>query len=300
MARCLPVSSSVSSRARLVALGAALALAPACAKQTIAHEQIERDANEILFLLSQAGIEAEKVKDEESRELRFNVLVAKDMETTSLGILQKHNLPMMRADDTSAMFKEGGMIPTNEQQRAKREVGIRGDIINSLRAVPRVVDVQATVTIPEDNPLRDVNEAKPKPKASVLVIYLEDGEGKPPITVEDVQKFVQAALPEIKSGEVSVNMFPRSAGAGAALAQGGAAGGGVPMVDPTKGCLEKETVIGIDVCKGGRSKVQTMLIGAIAVAGLLSGMVIFAVLRAMRYRKDLTRLTAQFEKVKAK
>ncbi len=70
--------------------------------------------------------------------------------------------PKTKADDTSAMFKEGGMIPTNEQQRAKREVGIRGDIVNALRAVPRVVDVQANVTIPEDSPLRDVNEAKPK------------------------------------------------------------------------------------------------------------------------------------------
>ena len=33
------------------------------------------------------------------------------------------------------MFKDGGMIPTPEQQRAKREIGIRGDIINSLRAI---------------------------------------------------------------------------------------------------------------------------------------------------------------------
>ncbi len=59
-------------------------------------------------------------------------------------------------------------------------------------------------------------------------------------------------------------------------------------------------MIGIDVCKGERTKVHTMLVLAVATAGILAGMVIFAVLRAMRYRKDLTRLTAQFEKVKAK
>lgn len=269
----------------------------ACAKQNIAHQQDERNANEIVYLLSLHGIEAESVKDEESRDLRFNVHVAKDQGTAALGVMSRYNLPKTRADDTSAMFKEGGMIPTNEQQRAKREVGIRGDIINGLRAVPRVVDVQVTVTIPEDNPLRDVNEAKPRPKASVLIVYLEDAEAKPPMPVEEVQKFVQAALPEIKSTEVSVNMFPLGAATAGVV---GGAGGPAQTVDPTKGCVEKEKVIGIDVCKGEKSKVQQIIIGSVLMAGLLSAMVIVAVLRAMRYRKDLTRLTAQFEKVKAK
>ncbi|MCK6546073.1 hypothetical protein L6R52_09405 [Myxococcota bacterium] len=278
----------------LLAIGLFLG-ASACAKQKIAHEQIEKDSNEIVLLLNQNGIEAEAVKNEESRDLRFDVQVSRDAVAAALAVMQRYNLPKQRADDTSAMFKEGGMIPTSEQQRAKREVGIRGDIINSLRAVPRVVDVQATVTIPEDNPLRDPSEAKPKPKASVLVIYLDDAEGKPPIPVEEVQKFVQASLPEIKSAEVSVNMFP--------IAQPGTTMGasGVPIaIDPGKGCLEKEVVIGIEVCKGQKSKVSNLILASVVVAGLLSGMVIFAVLRAMRYRKDLTRLTAQFEKVKTK
>lgn len=286
---------SVRSSRALLVIGLLLG-ASACAKQKIAHEQLERDSNEIVLLLNQSGIEAEAVKNEESRELRFDVQVARDAVGGALAVMQRYNLPKQRADDTSAMFKEGGMIPTSEQQRAKREVGIRGDIINSLRAIPRVVDVQATLTIPDDNPLRDPSEAKPKPKASVLVIYLDDAEGKPPIPVEEVQKFVQASLPEIKSGEVSVNMFPIGA-AGAGLA--GAVG--VPIaIDPGKGCIEKEVVIGIEVCKGQKSKVSNLILASVVVAGLLSGMVIFAVLRAMRYRKDLTRLTAQFEKVKTK
>lgn len=279
--------------ATLLAFGGA-----GCARETVAHQQTEREANMILDLLVHSGIDdASKVRDETSRDLRFNVLVPKDLMQLAYSTLEAHNLPKTSADDTSAMFKEGGMIPTSEQQRAKREVGIRGDIINSLRSVPRVIDVKAAVTLPEDSPLRDVNEAKPRPKASVILVYLESGDKTPPISVEGVQRYVQGALPEIKSTEISVNMFPT----GGAHEGGGKEGGAAtPIVDPAKGCLERERVIGIDVCAGNKSKVQNLMLGSVVIAGLGSAMIIFITLRAMRYRKELTRLTAQFEKVKAK
>jgi type III secretion system YscJ/HrcJ family lipoprotein len=283
--------------AEALLIGALLLSATACKTETIAHQQLEREANKIINLLMANGIDdVSKVKDEGSRELRFNVMVPETHKQKALQILELHNLPKMSADDTDAMFKEGGMIPTNEQQRAKREVGIRGDIINSLRSVPRVVDVQAVVTLPEDSPLRDPNEAKPRPKASVILTYLEDGDKAPPIDVEGVQRFVQASLPEVKSTEISVNMFP----SGNIHDPGKEAGGGGPIVDPARGCVERERVIGLDVCSGNKSKVYNLMLGATVIAGVLSAMVIVAVLRAMRYRKDLTRLTAQFEKVKAK
>jgi type III secretion system YscJ/HrcJ family lipoprotein len=279
----------------LLLLAATALLSSACKQETIAHQQLEREANKIVNLLMTSGIDdVSKIKDEASRELRFNVLVPEGQKQKALQILELHNLPKMAADDTDAMFKEGGMIPTNEQQRAKREVGIRGDIINSLRAVPRVVDVQAVVTMPEDSPLRDPNEPKPKPKASVILTYLEDGDKAPPIDVEGVQRFVQASLPEIKSTEISVNMFPSGN-----IHEPGKEGA-QPMIDPTRGCIEKERVIGIDVCAGDKPKVYKLMLWATVISGVLAAMVIIAVLRAMRYRKDLTRLTAQFEKVKAK
>jgi type III secretion system YscJ/HrcJ family lipoprotein len=280
-----------------IAIALLTLLSTACKQETIAHQQIEREANKIVNLLMTSGIgDVTKVKDEGSRELRFNVIVPEGEKQKALQILELHNLPKNAADDTSAMFKEGGMIPTNEQQRAKREVGIRGDIINSLRAVPRVVDVQAVVTMPEDSPLRDPNDPKPKPKASVIVTYLEDGDKAPPIDVEGVQRFVQASLPEIKSTEISVNMFPT----GNIHDPGKDASGSAPIVDPQRGCVEKERVIGLEVCSGNKTKVYNLMLGMLVIAGVLSAMVIVAVLRAMRYRKDLTRLTAQFEKVKAK
>jgi len=277
-----------------LALGALLA--SACAQETIAHQQSEREANRIVKLLRDVGMDADKIKDPESREIRFNIVVPKDAAHEALRILEDHNLPETPKPDTAEIFREGGMIPTSEQERAKRVVGIEGDIVNGLRQLPRVVDVVAAVSIPQDDPLRDVNEEKPKPKISVMVVYQPEGpEGLPPITVEDVQKFVYAKVSDMKVPEVSVLLIPNR---NTSKSEAGSVAGLAPAIDPSKGCAEKERVVGIDVCLGNKKKVVNLIFGAVIVAGLLAGMAVVAVLRAMRYRKDLTRLTAQFQNVK--
>lgn len=262
----------------------------ACAQETIAHQQPERDANKIQRILKDRGIDATKIRDEESRELAFNILVAGDEVHTALQILSEFNLPDTRATE-SADLLEGGMIPTPEQQLLKKQVAIRGDIINALRDLPRVVDVKVVVSIPVDNPLRDPTAEPPRPKVSVIVVYQPDKAGAPPFTQEDVQRFAYAAVPDIKSAEVSVMLTPQSVGEALPM---DSKKGPQAVVNPQTHC-KKESVIGITLCEGNKKKVINLLLGAIVVAGILAGMAVIAVLRAMRYRKDLTRLTAQFQ-----
>ncbi|MEQ8279207.1 MAG: hypothetical protein RMA76_17380 [Deltaproteobacteria bacterium] len=263
----------------------------ACAQETIAHQQTERQANRIVKILKDRGVEAVKLKDEDSRELAFNVMVPETDSHGALSILSEFNLPDKPATE-SADLLEGGMIPTPEQQLLKKQVAIRGDIINALRDLPRVVDVKAVVSIPIDNPLRDPTAEPPRPKASVIVVFQPDDAGAPPFTQEDVQRFAYAAVPEIKSGEVSVMLTPRSNES--VVKTRDPNNPNPPPPNPRTHC-KKESVIGITLCEGNKRKVINLLLGAIVVAGVLAGMAVIAVLRAMRYRKDLTRLTAQFQ-----
>ena len=279
-------------------IGSALLLA-GCAQETVAHQQEERFANQIWHLLKEAGLDPTKVQDTESRELRFNILVPQDQFASALSVLEEKNLPEIPKPSTADMFQEGGMIPTTEQERAKRVVGVEGDIVNALRRVPGVVDVQSSVSIPEDNPLRDVNEARPRPKAAVIIVYDPDDNDAPPMTSKEFQQFVQAKLPDLRSSEVSVQLVRRRGAlkSGANGARASDLAGMGQAFDPTRAC-EKESVIGIVVCKGNRKKIINIVLVAVIVAGLLAGLAVVAVLRAMRYRKDLTRLTAQFQQVR--
>ncbi len=274
-----------------------------CAQETIAHQQEEAEANNMVRLLEEASIDATKLKDEESRELRFNIMVPAESRKAALDILEAHNLPKTEKPDSASLFSEGGMIPTSTQERVKQEVGAVGDIINALRDLPRIINVKATVSIPVDNPLRDVNEARPTPKGSVILVYQPDGTEKPPMSTQQVQSFVSARLPELSPQQVSVLFVPSHGfGGGKKIGTNGSNGNGngaAPMIDPAKGCLERETVLGIEVCKraGNKRKIFNLIIIACVIAGLAAVLAVLAMLRAMRYRKDLTRLTAQFKNV---
>lgn len=270
-----------------------------CAQETIAHQQEEREANRILVLLREAGVSAQKVRDPEAREMRFNVSVSEGDTAGALALLEKHNLPVSKRPDTADMFQGGGLIPTSEQERAKRVVGVEGDLVNALRQLPGVVEVEAAVSIPAENPLRDVNEARPKPKASILVVYQPDANRQPPLTTEAFQQFVQAKLPDLRTAEVTVLLVPtgsrRSQQAGVDGDPGALAAGGLP-IDPELGCAEKESIFGVEVCRGNRVKLLNLMLGAGAVAAITALLAVIASLKAMRYRKDLTLLTAQFER----
>ncbi len=289
----------VTLRTRLLFGFLLMAWGSGCAKETIAHSQDERDANRMLVLLKGEGIDAAKVKDEGSRDLKFNVLVGASDAPGALSVLESHNLPENRQADTQQMFQESGMIPTATQERAKQEVGKTGDIINQLRKVPGVIDVMAAVSLPEQDPLREITEERLKPKASVVILYRPNGTENPPISPDQVQKFVQARLPQIKPEEVNVLLLPsgEASQGGPSLASADGTGASAFAAMGTEGCLQKERVIGIEVCAGNKKRIVHLMVGAALIAGLLSTMVVIAVLRAMRYRKDLTRLTAQFERV---
>lgn len=71
----------------------------------------------------------------------------------------------------------------------------------------------------------------------------------------------------------------------------------VLTIDPAKGCLQWEEVIGIVVCEGNKKKVFQLIIISVVVVGVLAVLMVFSILRAMRYRKDLIRFMAQFKQV---
>ena len=272
-------------------------LAVGCAQEVIAHQQTERDANKMVKILQDQGIAASKLKDEESRDLRFNIHVPADQQHNALAILEDHNLPEVQKKDSAAVSGEGGLIPTSEQELTKKIVGIEGDLTNALRALPRVVDVKVTVTVPREDPLRDPNKAKPRPKASVILVYQPDATDIPPISTEDVQRFVQAKFEGIRAEEVSVLLIPNKlaapAGAGA-----GAGASAARVIDPLKGCEVKELILGIEVCAGNKKKIINIVVVAVIVAGVFAGLAVVGVLRALHYRKEYTKLTAQFPGVK--
>ena len=69
-------------------------------------------------------------------------------------------------------------------------------------------------------------------------------------------------------------------------------------IDPALGCPTKEKVLGIEVCQGQRRKVLNWIIGSITLSGIMAAVAVVSVLRLLRYRREFTRLTAQFQQLR--
>ncbi|MBX2811994.1 MAG: hypothetical protein KTR25_09290 [Myxococcales bacterium] len=257
-----------------------------CAEETVAHRQGERQANRILVLLRTAGISAKKIPDLKARKLRFHVVVKERDVSESLVILEKHNLPEQERLGTAESFGAGGMIPTAEHERAKRIVGVEGDIVNAFRKIPRVISAEAAVSIPQIDPLRSDVDVRPRPKASIILVYLTDTSTHPPISIEEVQKHVQAKLPELKSREVNVLLLasPHASSEHQNTSE-------ISPQEPEFACSKRDYVLGIYVCAGERWKILAGLITFALAFGLMASLVVISSLRMRRYRQDLSRLT---------
>lgn len=256
-----------------------LALISGCARETVAHGQDERSANRIVGLLyAAAAINADAIIREKSNPPAFDVSVSQSDHQRALAVLKKFNLPAEKHDDTCALLiRSTELIPTPERQLSKMTCGISGDITNKLRAIDGVVDASVLLSIPAKSFELDPTIERPRPRVAVIVTYLPNAGNKSPISRDEVTSFAAAAVPELQRKDVDVTMI-EATDEWAHL--------------PMAGTCVKTEIFGVAICAEDRSRLASLVLTAICVSGVFAALMLFAVLRALRYRKELTRLTS--------
>jgi type III secretion protein J len=186
----------------------ALSLGTGCTID-LQHDLTEQDANEIYVLLSKNGIAATKEKEEGGNELRFKLVVPKADAAQAADLMKAYSLPRP-VEKGLNHFAKGGMVPTATEERAMLLKALGGEVSNALNQIDGVLEARAIVMIPENNDLTQP-ENKPMPSASVFIKYRSVAKNQPPpISREDVQKFVATAVPELKPEAVTVLMTAAS------------------------------------------------------------------------------------------
>ena len=178
-----------------------LALGTGCTID-LQHELTEQDANEIYVLLSKNGIAATKLKEEGGNELRFRIQVPKADAAQAAELLRAYSLPRPMEKGLSH-FAKGGMVPTATEERAMLLKALGGEVSNALNQVDGVLEARVIVMIPENNDLTQP-ENKPMPSASVFIKYRPGEKNGPPLKIEEIQRFVATAVPELKPDAVTV------------------------------------------------------------------------------------------------
>ncbi len=146
-----------------LALIIALLLLGGCSQQELYANQNEEQANEMIAVLSEGGIESGKEPGEEGK---WTVTVSQGEFSKAVELLRARGLPRETFESAGTLFKPSGMSDTPLAQRARLIYSQEQDLNRMLSDFDGVVSAQVKLAMPE--PERLSAEVKPS-SASVFI-----------------------------------------------------------------------------------------------------------------------------------
>lgn len=156
---------SSASPLLIAAVLALLLLLAGCGKQNLYAKQSEQHANEMIAVLGENGIEADKEAGEEGT---YNVNVAQADFAKAVELLRSRGLPREQFESLGTIFKPGGLNETPLAQRARLIFGLQQELSQTINEIDGVVTARVQLAMPQPDPLSQ--EIQPS-SASVLVKY---------------------------------------------------------------------------------------------------------------------------------
>ena len=175
----------------------------ACASAELASGLTESEAQEMVVVLQQYGLNAKKVKVGEGKEASYTVQVPGNQANSANQILKKYELPREKPKGLDAIFSQGGLIPTATEEKAKMLMALQGEIAQTLQTVDGIASARVHIVLSEKDPLAENPQSKPS--ASVFIKYRGDHE---PLTVEEIKQIVAHSVDGLEAGQVAVVMKP--------------------------------------------------------------------------------------------
>lgn len=176
---------------------------------TIYHGLDERDANDIVVFLADKGIKAYKVQSSSSttgggqHEILWDISVNSGDETRAMALLRSAGLPRRAGESLLSIFKQGGLVPSEMQQKIRYEAGLGAQIASTIRKIDGVLDARVQLSFPEADPLNP-NKKKGEVTASVFVKHngvLDDPNSQ---LIPKIRRLVASAVQGLKYENVTV------------------------------------------------------------------------------------------------
>ncbi len=134
-----------------------------CGGQALYSQLSEREANEMVAMLLNAGLPAEKVTQDKGT---FAVTISSRFFSQAIGVLHANGYPRERFENLGEVFKKEGFVSSPLEERARLVFALSQEIANTIASIDGVVMARVHLAVPEQDSLND--SAKPS-SASVFI-----------------------------------------------------------------------------------------------------------------------------------
>ncbi|MCM5678259.1 type III secretion inner membrane ring lipoprotein SctJ [Schlegelella sp. S2-27] len=202
---------------------AAAALLAGCGAQELYGRVGERQANEMVALLRNAGLDADK----ESRESEtFAVTTARGDFARAVELLHAHGYPRDSFDTIGQVFKKEGFVSSPLEERARLMHALSQEMANTIGSIDGVVMARVHLSVPEKDPL--AQQARP----AVASVFIKHRPGRDlSQNMGQIKSLVVNSVEGLPYDNVTVALFPAEPWPGGQPAAGSArAGADTPLI----------------------------------------------------------------------
>lgn len=269
-----------------------------CTRIELYQNLTEEDANEMLVLLSENGVKARKKKDVVQNEVSYSIEVPESEMVRARSLLVRHNLPRRRELGLTGVYKEKGLIPTPDEQKARFLLALKGEIINSIEKIPQIVDADVVLNVPTKDEFAGAeSKHRQRPTASIVLKVKPLDGGEAPLSEAKIQEFVSNAVEGMNPRDVTVVLtYLPSEGAKfktgdvKTLTPRGVLAGQQPESPPP---IFSSEIIGLKLDEESKDRLKVYLLIFFLVLVILSAALIVVIIQGSRVRKQLAELQMQ-------
>lgn len=161
----------------------------------------ERQANEIIALLEQHNIDAQKIKGDKGV---FSVRIDKNYMSDSIELLNAYNLPSHDRVEIADQFPADSMVSTPLGEKVRLISAVEQRLGQTLRQLDNVTLARVHLSYPISG---DSGESSEPPSASVLLIYknaINEAE-----YIDKIKRLIKNSLSTIQYENISVVIFKK-------------------------------------------------------------------------------------------
>ena len=172
----------------------------ACGKVELYGKLTETQANEMVAVLQNAGIAADKTN---AGEAGFAIETAQEDFARAVQTLRAQGYPRDEFASLGTVFKKEGFVSSPLEERARLVYGLSQELSNTVSQIDGVVQARVQLAMPEADPLSD----KIKPSSASVFIKYRPG-SSPEKQVGQIKSLMVNAVEGLTYENVTVAMFP--------------------------------------------------------------------------------------------